>query len=482
MKKYKNTFFYIGVTGGFTMLICWVLSLGKRLEQNRNIAAPSSEKSQWQEFVEVFGQNLQHPLAMLLIQIMTIILAARFLGWCCKKIGQPAVIGEIAAGIILGPSLMGLYFPEFSALLFPKNSLVNLQFLSQIGLILFMYVVGMELDLKVLKGKAQEAVVISHASIVIPFALGLSFAYFIYDEFAPQNIQFSSFGLFLGIAMSITAFPVLARIVRERNMHKSRLGTMVLTCAAADDITAWCLLAIVNAIVKVGSFGSALYIIILAIFYIVVMLKIVQPFLKKIGDLCSSKETLSQPIVSIFFLTLIASSYMTEVIGIHALFGAFMTGAIMPDNEKFRKVFVEKVQDITLVLMLPIFFVVTGLRTEIGLLSSGYLWLVTLLIILVAVAGKFLGSTMAARFVGQSWKDSLTIGALMNTRGLMELVVLNIGYDLGVLSAEIFAMMVMMALVTTFMTCPILNMIDRYFKAEIELEKAAEKAYVDKVG
>jgi Kef-type K+ transport system membrane component KefB len=470
MKNFKNSFFYVGVISFFSALMYWTMLRGKDLEAGRNVVIPSTGKSQWLEFTSSLKSNLEHPLAILLVQILTIILAARLLGWVCKKIGQPTVIGEIVAGILLGPSFAGTYFPEFSASVFPVQSLPNLQFLSQIGLILFMFVVGMELDLKVLKNQAKEAVVISHASIIIPFALGLGLAYFIYGNFAPASIQFSSFGLFIGIAMSITAFPVLARIVQERGISKTRLGTVVITCAATDDITAWCLLAAVIAIVKAGSFVSSLYVILLAIAYVMLMVKLVRPFLKRVGDLHTTPENLSKPVVAIFFLTLILSSYATEIIGIHALFGAFMAGAIMPGNMKFRSLFIEKVEDVSLVLLLPLFFVFTGLRTQIGLLNDAYLWKVCGLIILVAVAGKFIGSAMAARFVGQSWKDSLTIGALMNTRGLMELVVLNIGYDLGVLTPTIFAMMVIMALITTFMTGPALDLINYAFKSRAARE------------
>ncbi len=464
--KFKNGLFYIGVIGGFSALTYWIIVLGADLEKGREIVVQETGKSEWHNFTESLMHNLGHPLAILLAQIVTIIFVARFFGWVCKKIGQPTVIGEIIAGIVLGPSLVGMYFPEFSSTLFPTQSLGNLQFLSQIGLILFMFVIGMELDLKVLRNKAKEAVVISHASIVIPFALGITLAYFIYHSFAPEGVQFLSFGLFLGIAMSITAFPVLARIVQERGLHKTKLGTIVITCAAADDITAWCLLAAVIAIVKAGSFVSSLYIIAMAVAYVILMIKVVRPFLKRVGDLNATKENLSKPIVAIFFLTLLISSYATEIIGIHALFGAFMAGAIMPENTRFRSIFIEKVEDVALVLLLPLFFVFTGLRTEIGLLNDPYLWKVTGLIIIVAVVGKFVGSALAARFVGQNWKDSLTIGALMNTRGLMELVVLNIGYDLGVLTPEIFAMMVIMALLTTFMTGPSLDFINWIFKSK----------------
>lgn len=446
------------------MLMYWIVQKGKLLEIGRNIHLQEVGDNQWMEFVDSFLHSLTHPLAILLAQIITIIIAARLLGWICTKIGQPTVIGEIIAGIVLGPSLIGSYFPEFSAALFPAQSLGNLQFLSQIGLILFMFMVGMELDLKTLKNKARDAVVISHASIIIPFTLGMGLAYFIYQSFAPSGVQFLSFGLFIGIAMSITAFPVLARIVHERGIHKTRLGAIVITCAATDDITAWCILAAVIAIVKAGSFVSSLYTIAIAVGYVFMMIKVIRPFLKRVGDLYPSRETMSKQVVALFFLTLILSAYATEVIGIHALFGAFMAGTIMPESKKFRNIFTEKVEDVALVLLLPLFFVFTGLRTEVGLINDPYLWKITGLIILVAIVGKFVGSALAARFVGQNWHDSLAIGALMNTRGLMELVVLNIGYDLGILSPEIFSMMVIMALVTTFMTGPALDLTEKFFK------------------
>ncbi len=466
MKNLKNTIFYLVVTGGFTALMYWIVSKGKALEIGREVVVPSSNDTLLEQFLTSLQHNLQHPLAILLLQIITIIIVARFFGWIFRKIGQPSVIGEIIAGIFLGPSLVGMYFPEYSSLLFPAASLGNLQFLSQIGLILFMFVIGMELDLKVLKNKAKEAVVISHASIVFPFALGMGLSYFIYHQFAPQGVEFLSFSLFMGIAMSITAFPVLARIVQERGIHKTKLGTIVITCAAADDITAWCILAAVIAIVKAGTFASSLYIMAMALVYVLAMLYLVKPFLKKVGDLYSNRDSISKPVVAIFLLTLIISSYLTEIIGIHALFGAFMTGAIMPDIAKIRNIFIEKVEDVAVILLLPLFFVFTGLRTEIGLINDIYLWKITGVIILVAVIGKFVGSALAARFVGQNWRDSLTIGALMNTRGLMELVVLNIGYELGVLSPKIFTMMVIMALLTTFMTGPALDTINYFFKSK----------------
>lgn len=467
MKKYRNIIFYVLTIAFFSCLMYWFFVEGKTLEIGENIApTKTTGGTMWDTFATSFLENLHHPLALLLAQIVTIIVVAKFFGWICVKLKQPSVIGEMIAGIVLGPSLVGLYFPEFSAFMFPKESLPNLQFLSQIGLILFMYIVGMELDLSVLRKKAHDAVVISHASIIIPFALGVGLAYFIYKEFAPDGIQFSSFALFMAIAMSITAFPVLARIVQERNLHKTKIGTVVITCAAADDITAWCILAAVIAVVKAGSFSGSIFVIIMAIVYVFLMIRLVKPFLTRIAESQKGKGFINKALVAVFFLILIISSYLTEVIGIHALFGAFMAGAIMPENVKFRNLFIEKVEDVALVLLLPLFFVFTGLRTQIGLLNDPHLWKIGGLIILTAVIGKFVGSALTAKFLRLNWKDSLTIGALMNTRGLTELIVLNIGYDLGVLGPELFAMLVIMALFTTFMTGPCLDIINYFFKGK----------------
>lgn len=464
MGKHKNLIFYIVITAGFGALMYWITQKGATLEIGEFAPRVQHESiTPYNQFIELFNKNLVHPLSILILQIISIIVVSRIFGYIFNKIGQPTVIGEIIAGIVLGPSLMGLFFPEASEFLFAKDSLPNLQFLSQVGLILFMYVIGMELDLKVLRNQAHDAVVISHASIIIPYFLGMGLAYYMYQEFAPANVSFLSFALFMGIAMSITAFPVLARIIQERDLTKTKLGSIALTCAAADDVTAWCILAAVIAIVKAGTFVSALFTIGLSLLYVSLMLFAVQPFLKKIGNIYSDRETISKPIVAFSFLILLTSAYIAEIIGIHALFGAFLAGVIMPANMNFRRILMGKIEDVSLVLLLPLFFVFTGLRTQIGLLNQSHLWGMCGLIILTAVVGKFGGSTLAARVVGQSWKDSLGIGALMNTRGLMELIVLNIGYDLGILSPEVFAMLVLMALITTFMTGPALDAINYFF-------------------
>lgn len=479
MKRYKNLIFYTTTIGLFSILIFFILKMGREnLEMNRNISDLSTDISAWVAFGQNLLENISGPFAILLLQIIVILLVVKLFGWLCKLIGQASVIGEIIAGVVLGPSLLGLYFPEVSAHIFPPSSLQNISLLSQIGLILFMFIVGMELDLKVIKNRAQNAVIISHASIIFPFALGMLLAYFIYEEFTHASVSFMSFALFMGIAMSITAFPVLARIVHEKGINKSPLGSIVITCAAIDDITAWCLLAVVIAIAKAGSLSSSLFVILMAVVYVIIMFKIVRPILKRIVDNQHAKRTITKSVMGSFVLVLFVSSYITELIGIHALFGAFLAGVIMPSNIRFRNMLTEKMEYVALIILLPLFFVFTGLRTEIGLLNSTHLWLICGLVIAVAIIGKFFGSALAARFIGQNWKDSLTIGALMNTRGLMELVVLNIGLDLGILTPEVFAMMVIMALVTTFMTSPSLSIIDRIFKKkQTELDRLAQKKY-----
>jgi Kef-type K+ transport system membrane component KefB len=454
--------FYLVVVAGFTVLLWLIFRQGVLLETGKAIVAPPASgagASLWGQLWAELQHNLHHPVALLVLQIVVIVFFARLMGILATRLGQPTVIGEILAGIILGPSLLGMFQPEAAQFLFPPDSLGNLQALSQLGLILFMFIIGMELDVTLLRRQAQAAVIISHASILFPYFLGVLLAYYLYRDYAPANISFLAFGLFMGIAMSITAFPVLARIVQERGMTKSAIGAMVITCAAADDVTAWCLLAAVIAIVKAGTATNALFVIGLSAAYVSFMIYVARPFLVKLADVYASKESFNKTVIAFIFLLLLTSAFLAEVIGIHALFGAFLAGAIIPPNLRFKEILAEKIEDVSMVLLLPLFFVFTGLRTQIGLLNTGQLWLVCGLIAVVAVVGKFVGSAVAARIVGQTWKDSLVIGALMNTRGLMELVVLNIGFDLGVLSPEIFAMMVLMAIGTTMMTGPALNAI-----------------------
>ena len=459
----KNYLIYAVMLLLFGALIYMAIEEGDRFSHHAVASSTVAEDTPFTMFCQFVTDNLHHPLSILLIQIIAVLLMVRLFGFLFKHIGQPGVIGEIVAGIVLGPSVLGYFFPDMFQALFPPESLTNLELLSQVGLVLFMFVIGMELDFSVLKNKINETLVISHAGILVPFFLGIVASYWIYEEYAAAQTAFLPFALFIGISMSITAFPVLARIIQERNMTKTSLGTLAIASAANDDVTAWCLLAVVIAIAKAGTFASALYAIGLTALYIIIMFMVVRPFLKKVGEVYANQEVINKTFVALILLILIISSTLTEIIGIHALFGAFMAGVVMPPSIGFRKVMMEKVEDIALVFFLPLFFAFTGLRTEIGLINSPALWGVCLLLITVAVAGKLGGCAVAARLVGESWKDSFTIGTLMNTRGLMELVALNIGYEMGVLPPSIFVILVIMALVTTFMTTPLLHLVERIF-------------------
>ena len=459
----KNYLIYAVMLLLFGALIYMAIEEGDRFSHHAVASSTVAEDTPFTMFCQFVTDNLHHPLSILLIQIIAVLLMVRLFGFLFKHIGQPGVIGEIVAGIVLGPSVLGYFFPDVFQALFPPESLTNLELLSQVGLVLFMFVIGMELDFSVLKNKINETLVISHAGILVPFFLGIVSSYWIYEEYAAAQTAFLPFALFIGISMSITAFPVLARIIQERNMTKTSLGTLAIASAANDDVTAWCLLAVVIAIAKAGTFASALYAIGLTALYIIIMFMVVRPFLKKVGEVYANQEVINKTFVALILLILIISSTLTEIIGIHALFGAFMAGVVMPPSIGFRNVMMEKVEDIALVFFLPLFFAFTGLRTEIGLINSPALWGVCLLLITVAVAGKLGGCAVAARLVGESWKDSFTIGTLMNTRGLMELVALNIGYEMGVLPPSIFVILVIMALVTTFMTTPLLHLVERVF-------------------
>ncbi|MCW1883553.1 cation:proton antiporter [Luteolibacter flavescens] len=406
--------------------------------------------------------NLSHPLSHLFIQLLVIIAASRVAGGLFTKMGQPAVVGEMMAGILLGPSLLGWLSPEMFQFVFPTSSLGTLKLLSQIGVCLFMFCVGMELDVKQVRNKAHTAVVVSHASIVAPYFLGVGLAYFVYSSLAQPGTNFTAFALFMGISMSITAFPVLARILQERGMSQTFLGNTAVTCAAVDDVTAWSALAFVVAIAGSTSVAGSALNLALVLVFIVAMIWGLRPMLPRIFG----REELERPdpskrTLAIVICSVLVAALCTEVVGIHALFGAFLAGAIMPDVAGFRHKLAVRVENFSTVLLLPLFFAFTGLRTQIGLLNDFSGWMICLAIIAVATAGKLGGTAFTARFTGMSWRDSLQLGALMNTRGLMELIALNIGYDLGILSPRIFAMLVIMALVTTAMTGPLLSLFQR---------------------
>jgi Kef-type K+ transport system membrane component KefB len=359
--------------------------------------------------------------------------------------------------------LLGLVAPGVFDFLFPAESLGYLNAISQIGLLVFMFLIGLELDLNILRGRGRTTVITSQISIYVPFLSGILLAIFLYPLLSYEDVPFGIFAMFLGTAMSITAFPVLARILTERKMLHTRLGAVAIACAAVDDVTGWIILAALMLLARSSEAILPLWATILGVAtYVLIMLFPMRRLMCWIEDFYHQRGQLTQGILALVLLFALGSAWTTELLGIHALFGAFLAGVIMPRHHGFVHALTEKLNDFTVVFLLPLFFAYTGLRTSVGLLDSPELWLYCILIILVAVAGKFLGGSLPARATGMPWRESWALGALMNTRGLMELVLLNIALDIGLITPTLFTMLVIMAMTTTFMTAPVLEWI--YFR------------------
>ncbi len=409
--------------------------------------------------------NFMHTVVLVLVEVLIIIGLSRLMGVVCRLFKQPLVIGEIIAGIMLGPSLLGLVAPDVAIMLFPAQTLPFLDLLSEIGLIFFMFLIGLELDPKYLKGNLDIAILTSHVSILVPFSLGTLLAVLLYPLVSTANVSFTAFALFLGAAMSITAFPVLARIITENNLQNTRLGTLALTCAAVDDVTAWCLLALAIAVGKAAmsptgeanNYVGVIATIGEALLYIGFMVTAGRWFLKKLSNYYNRNGRLSQLVLAGIYMGVVTSALITELIGIHLIFGAFILGAVMPKNAGLVREIAQKTEDFVLTFLLPIFFAYSGIRTQIGLLNRPELWLLCGAVVAVAIIGKYFGTYVAARVCGIENREASALGWLMNTRGLTELIVLNIGLSLGVISPLLFTMLVIMALVTTIMTSPLLE-------------------------
>ncbi len=421
-----------------------------------NLPLPAPRDTPLQRSVSGRSEPLEH----VLLALAVICLFARLLGGLLQRfLHQPAVIGEIAAGLVLGPSVLGAIAPGAYEFLLPASAAPFLGILAKVGVVLFMFLVGLEVDGKLLRRNSHATLVISHASIVVPFLLGSSLALLLYTQYSTEDVGFTAFSLFLGVSMSITAFPVLARILADRGALKTPLGTMALGCAAFDDVTAWTLLALIVGFVSAEE-GDAMRTVVYVTIYIVAMFAIVRPLLRALVAREDARgEAPRRTALAVTFGLLLLSAFATEAIGIHGLFGAFLLGALMPHEGHLAEQLRKGLGDVVVILLLPAFFAFTGMRTQIGLIQGAQDWAICLSIILVAVIGKFGGSTAAGRLVGMSWRDASAVGILMNTRGLMELIALNLGLDLGVITPKIFAMMVLMALATTFMASPILNLV-----------------------
>ncbi len=402
-----------------------------------------------------------HVFRNVLIALVAILVAARVSGSLFVRIGQPRVIGEVIAGLVLGPSCLGRVWPDATEYLLPPAIAPLLGVLAQLGVVLYMFLVGLELNFDSIRSRGREALLVSHASIAVPFVLGAALALFLYEPLAGPGIPFTTFALFLGVAMSITALPVLARIIADRGLAGTRTGVMALACAAADDATAWCLLAVVVGLVGT-QLTAAMLTWFLAALFVAGMFLFVRPLLAK--WLKTDVPTAPSPAaVAMVLLGVLVASLTTDTIGIHAIFGAFLLGAIIPHDSGIAEALQGKLEDVVRVLLLPAFFALTGMRTKIGLLDGTDQWLLCGAIVLVATVGKLGGTMLAARYCGLGWRTSAELGALMNTRGLMEIIVLDLGLQLGVITPPLFAMMVVMAIATTLMTGPLLTGIQRWF-------------------
>jgi Kef-type K+ transport system membrane component KefB len=422
-------------------------------------------------------QQLVPRIVTIIFQISVIIIAVRAFGFLFKFINQPQVIGEMVAGILLGPSLLGWLAPHASAMLFPVASLDYLSTISQIGIVIYMFLVGLALKPEGLKGHRHAAILTSHVSIIVPFLLGTLLAFFLYPRLSDDSVSLMNFALFLGAAMSITAFPVLARILADRNMMSSRVGTLAIACAAVDDVTGWCILAYV--LIRTQGGSTPVWLMVSgSVSYVLLMIYAVKPLLRRFQTAYEKKGKLSENAMALLILLVLASALITERLGIHLVFGAFLVGVMMPKDNAFSRHIQERFESLTVVLLLPLYFAFSGLRMNLHSLNGGSMWFYCAIIILVAIVGKLVGSMIAARATGICWRDAAAVGILMNARGLLGLVILNIGLDVGVISPVLFSMMVLMALVTTFMATPLLEWVYPRSRVEEEISEELEKAQV----
>jgi Kef-type K+ transport system membrane component KefB len=403
------------------------------------------------------GGGKPEALVRVLVALTAVMATGRLLGVLFRYLGQPPVIGEVVGGILLGPSVLGGLWPDVAQFVLPASVAPYLAVIAQLGVILYMFLVGLELNPGALRERAHAAVAISQAGIVVPFLLGAALALVLYPRLSSRDVSFSSFALFVGVATSITAFPVLARILTDRRMHTTPLGVLALGCAAANDVTAWCLLAFVVGVAR-SEVGAAILVPALTLAFIGFMFLAVRPLAARLLARIDEGR-LTQGVLALVLGALLLSALAAEAIGVHALFGAFLFGAVVPHDSAVARTLTNRLEDLVTVLFLPAFFAFTGMRTQIGLVSGLDQWLICGLIIAVATAGKLGGTALAARLTGLGWREAAALGLLMNTRGLMELIALNIGLDMRIISPTLFAMMVLMALVTTVATSPLLQLV-----------------------
>ncbi|RKP08247.1 Sodium/hydrogen exchanger family-domain-containing protein, partial [Thamnocephalis sphaerospora] len=432
------------------------------------------------------GQNPIHfnsgnPLPLFLVQAAVIIIICRLLQYPLSYLRQPRVIAEVIGGILLGPTALGR-IPSFSDNLFPKESLPFINLVANFGLVFFLFLVGLELDPAMLIKSARRTLGISLAGMALPFGAGVGVSYALYwqlDE-SYHTKGFGGFLLFCGIAMSITAFPVLARILSELSLLKTHVGSITISAAAVDDAVSWCLLALVIAIINAGAPINTVYILLVGIGYVLFLILVVRPlfvryFLKRFYN---PEIGPSQLVVTAVTLMVFVSAFFTDALGIHAIFGGFVIGVIMPHEGGFAVKLTEKIEDMITIIFLPLYFALSGLNTEIGLLNDGKAWGMVVLVIVVAIGGKVIGCTSVAKLSGMTWREAATVGFLMNCKGLVELIVLNLGLQAGVIDRKVFAILVLMALVTTFITTPIVMALypPRYWRTVKGITRANSRA------
>jgi Kef-type K+ transport system membrane component KefB len=420
--------------------------------------------------------------AAFFVAVAIVMLVARLFGMLAVRLRQPRVMGEVVAGITLGPTILGWLVPDLQTAIFPTDIIPFIGVVANLGLIFYMFLVGLEIDLSHLRGRLSQAAAISNASVALPMILGVAVALPIYELVGPDE-EFVAFALFMGVAMSITAFPVLARILVERRMLKRPIGALVLACAAIDDVTAWFLIGLATAVAVAGSFGDVAVTVVLAVIFCLAMALLVRPLVGRVSDAYDEAGRVPGGWVALIFAGVLLAAFTTEVIGIALIFGAFIMGLVMPRHAELTEDVTRRMEDFVVTLLLPLFFAYTGLRTDIGLLDRPILWAITLLLIAIAIVGKMAGAYIAARFTGFRRKPAAVIGTLMNTRGLTELIVLNLALEKGVISEALFAMLVIMALVTTFMAGPVLKLLDPKNElgapVEEELEEARKRSSIE---
>jgi Kef-type K+ transport system membrane component KefB len=449
-KPFRTLLLYVGMLAITVATFLWLSALGSSLVAS-HVTQPG---------LLTRGASREHAgdLFHVLLALLVVLIASRLVGTLFRYVNQPPVIGEVVAGLLLGPSFLGHIAPSVASYLLPVAIASYLGVLAQIGVVLYMFLVGLELDTKLLRTSAHATVAISHTSIVMPFLLGTAASLWLYPRLAGPRASFVVFAMFMGLSLSVTAFPVLARIVTDNGLERNRLGAIAISCAAIDDVTAWCLLAALEGVAQAHA-RDALVTVALTAAYLALVLGVLRPLVHRACARQDARGHISPAALAVVLVGILSSALLTELIGIHALFGAFLLGAVIPHDSLLARELTRRMKDLVVVLLLPAFFAFTGMRTQLALIDGLSGWLTCGLIVLIACFGKVFGSAVAARISGLGWRDAAGLGMLMNTRGLMELIVLNIGLEMKLISPTLFAMMVLMAVATTLATSPALRLL-----------------------